>query len=117
MRKIFARIRGEAYPKTCGRFKIKNIRDLTVGYDNGQEDHKAILPVSPSIEMITFTFENDSICTLRGSGTEPKLKYYIEARGEFAKAQEVRSCLEELVSSVINEFLQPEANGLIPPSE
>jgi phosphomannomutase len=28
--------------------------------------------------MITFTFENGSVATLRISGTEPKVKYYTE---------------------------------------
>ena len=28
--------------------------------------------------MITFTFENGCVATLRTSGTEPKIKYYTE---------------------------------------
>ena len=36
------------------------------------------LPVSPSSQMITFTFENGCVVTLRTSGTEPKIKYYTE---------------------------------------
>lgn len=28
--------------------------------------------------MITFTFENGVVITLRTSGTEPKIKYYSE---------------------------------------
>ena len=31
--------------------------------------------------MITYTLENASV-TLRNSGTEPKLKYYIDTRSE-----------------------------------
>ena len=37
-----------------------------------------ILPVSTSSQMITFTFENSCVVTLRTSGTEPKIKYYSE---------------------------------------
>lgn len=28
--------------------------------------------------MITFTFSNGGVATVRTSGTEPKIKYYIE---------------------------------------
>lgn len=54
------------------------MRDLTTGYDNNQPDNKAVLPVSPDSQMITFNFSNGLVCTLRTSGTEPKIKYYTE---------------------------------------
>lgn len=60
------------------KYKIKSVRDLTTGYDDSQPDKKAILPVSCSSQMITFEFENGLVCTLRTSGTEPKVKYYTE---------------------------------------
>lgn len=37
-----------------------------------------VLPVSKSSQMITFTFQNGCVATLRTSGTEPKIKYYAE---------------------------------------
>ena len=49
-----------------------------MGYDSREPDHKPRLPVSASSEMITFYFECGAVATLRGSGTEPKLKYYVE---------------------------------------
>lgn len=61
-----------------GKYSIKNIRDLTTGYDDAQPDNKAILPVDPSSQMITFYFANGLVVTLRTSGTEPKIKYYTE---------------------------------------
>lgn len=60
------------------KYHISNIRDLTTGYDNSQPNNKAILPVSKSSQMITFHFTNGLVCTLRTSGTEPKIKYYTE---------------------------------------
>lgn len=60
------------------KYVIKNVRDLTTGYDNSQSDNIAILPVSKSSQMITFEFENGLVTTLRTSGTEPKIKYYTE---------------------------------------
>ena len=85
IKKIFERIRNwngesEAYPKTIlnGKYKIDVVRDLTTGFDNSQPDGKSLLPFSKSSQMITFTFDNDTVVTLRTSGTEPKIKYYSE---------------------------------------
>ena len=36
------------------------------------------VPASKSTQMITFSFENGAVITLRTSGTEPKVKYYAE---------------------------------------
>lgn len=57
---------------------IRSVRDLTTGIDTAQPDNRAILPVSKSSQMITFSFENGVMLTLRTSGTEPKIKYYTE---------------------------------------
>jgi phosphomannomutase len=68
------------YP-TCileGKYPIRSVRDLTTGYDNTQPGNRAVLPVSNSSQMITFTFKNGLVTTLRTSGTEPKIKYYNE---------------------------------------
>lgn len=68
------------YPESLlnGKYKVKFVCDLTTGYDSSQPDQKAILPVSRSSQMITFTFTNGLVATLRTSGTEPKIKYYTE---------------------------------------
>jgi phosphomannomutase len=65
--------------------------------------------------MITFYFENGCIATLRGSGTEPKLKYYVEMSGTDRAA--VALVLDKLVPALIEECLRPAANGLQWPSE
>ena len=68
------------YPDSLldGKYKIVGTRDLTTGYDSSTENKKATLPVSRSSQMITFTFDNGLVLTLRTSGTEPKIKYYTE---------------------------------------
>jgi phosphomannomutase len=68
------------YPTELAGFKVKSVRDLTVGYDSArvEEGCKASLPADPSSQFLTFTLENGAVVSLRGSGTEPKLKYYIE---------------------------------------
>ncbi|XP_065198779.1 glucose 1,6-bisphosphate synthase-like [Sycon ciliatum] len=113
--RIFNRLRADAeYPTRCGDFAIKGVRDLTTGFDSNQADNKAVLPTSSSSQMITFTFVDGSVATLRTSGTEPKIKYYTEVRlppgGDAAAA---RSHLEKLQQQLVAEFLEPEKNGLI----
>jgi len=119
MTKIFDRIRqDQKYPTSIGngKYKIVGVRDLTTGYDTDQPDHKAVLPVSASSHMITFTFENGCSATLRGSGTEPKLKYYVELCGSDNPAA-VRERLMDMVALIIEEFLEPEKNGLVKPRD
>eukprot|EP01098_Paradermamoeba_levis_P003061 TRINITY_DN1431_c0_g1_i1.p1 TRINITY_DN1431_c0_g1~~TRINITY_DN1431_c0_g1_i1.p1 ORF type:complete len:358 (-),score=115.55 TRINITY_DN1431_c0_g1_i1:118-1191(-) len=123
LKKIFTRLRNfdsaksPSYPKSCGPYPIKHIRDLTIGYDDNQPNNKPILPVSTSTEMITFFFENGCVATLRGSGTEPKLKYYVEMNGDHGNQDKVRETLLDVVKHIIIEFLQPEQNGLEPPRD
>ncbi|KAL6077659.1 Phosphoglucomutase [Balamuthia mandrillaris] len=115
---IFRDIRNDGkYSESCGPYKIKHIRDLTTGYDSSQEDHKAKLPVSSSTHMITFYFENGCVATLRGSGTEPKLKYYVELNGSPTEKEQVRATLNDIVQNIISQWLRPEHHALQPPAE
>ncbi|XP_055336098.1 phosphopentomutase-like [Paramacrobiotus metropolitanus] len=117
---IFKRLRNfngtNGYPKVCGRFHVSGVRDLTAGYDSAQPDGRPILPVSKSSQMITFTFEEGIVATLRTSGTEPKLKYYTEICGQpgSGSREEYEKTLGELVQSMISEFLEPEKNNIHP---
>jgi len=117
---IFGEIRnGGKYAEKCGRFAISSIRDLTSpGYDSSTSDKKPLLPVSSGTQMITFTFENGAVATLRGSGTEPKLKYYVELPGKPGVDNAVVEAeLTELTQAIIDQFLQPTKFGLIPPKD
>lgn len=51
--------------------------------------------------------------TLRTSGTEPKIKYYSEMRGEWAKRAEVDACVAQLVAVMSEVLLEPSKNGLV----
>ena len=64
-------------------------RDLSTGYDSGTDDHRAVLPSSSSTQMITCWLgpmdgKEEQQCegskiTIRASGTEPKIKLYLES--------------------------------------
>jgi phosphomannomutase len=116
MKSIFDAFRNKgAYPKTLGSFPIANIRDLTIGYDDRAENKVPNLPISASTQMITLYFANGAMCTLRGSGTEPKLKYYIEFNGK--SREETLEILLQVHKEIVNSFLQPAKYGLIAPAE
>jgi len=124
-KKIFDRIRTldpkNGYPTSVknGQYPIKYVRDLTTGVDTSEPDGKSKLPTSKSSQMITFTFENGIVLTLRTSGTEPKIKYYGEmcAQPSESNWDELKVTLKDLIKHVCEELLQPEQNGLIAKSD
>ncbi|ODV63674.1 phosphoribomutase PRM15 ASCRUDRAFT_5625 [Ascoidea rubescens DSM 1968] len=71
-------------------FKIVYWRDLTIGFETNARNNCPLLPVDPSSQMITCILkpvnpqaEDEHIrLTCRGSGTEPKLKIYIEGKSD-----------------------------------
>lgn len=127
IKRIFERLRNfqddkpNTYPQSIlnGEFAIKHVRDLTTGVDTSQADGKARLPVSSSTQMITFTFENGLVITLRTSGTEPKIKYYAElcAKPEDKDWPILRKTLDRMVEAIVEEFLQPTVNDLKPKTD
>ncbi|XP_069059902.1 glucose 1,6-bisphosphate synthase [Pleurodeles waltl] len=119
IKRIFERLRNfgspKQYPEFCGSYRVLYIRDITTGYDTSQKDKKCVLPLSKNSQMITFTFENGCVATLRTSGTEPKIKYYAEMCG--SPTQSDKSFLEEdlkkLIEALVEKFLEPSKNGLV----
>lgn len=74
-KEAFDRIRSKvAEHDQLGDFKILRTRDLTYGADTGTSDKKAVLPADPGSQMLTFWLDHDTRFTMRGSGTEPKVK-------------------------------------------
>ncbi|CEP10434.1 hypothetical protein [Parasitella parasitica] len=98
------------YPETVGGHKVIGIRDLTVGYDSTTVDKEPTLPVSASSEMITFRLDNHTVFTIRTSGTEPKIKYYSELRGE--TEEQAKHDLHQVVEAIGEELMQYKKNGL-----
>ncbi|KAL1962327.1 hypothetical protein VTN77DRAFT_9818 [Rasamsonia byssochlamydoides] len=79
--KLFEKIRNGPWRKgeKFGSFKILRWRDVTKGYDSDTPDNKPELPVDPGSQMLTLWLDRDVKFTLRASGTEPKVKFYIES--------------------------------------
>lgn len=78
---------------------------MNLGIDTAEPDQKLKLPLSDP-PMMTFFLNEGTIITIRGSGTEPKLKYYVEA---FSKSGETKDQLSarhaHLVRAVEVEWL------------
>ncbi|KAI0781237.1 phosphoglucomutase first 3 domain-containing protein [Trametes elegans] len=122
---IFARLRnydGRAipggtphYPSTIAGLEVTRVRDLTVGYDSGNPpSYKPTLPLS-SGHMIQFRAENKAdgtkiTLTTRTSGTEPKIKYYLEGSGKDAAA--VTPLLRNVVQELSDVWMEADKNGL-----
>jgi phosphomannomutase len=102
-------------PSCCG-VRILSIQDITMGYDinfmsNSMEALE--IPSTPENEMLMFTFENHVTMTLRTSGTEPKIKYYTEIKGDIGqKRSEIQQNLMVFVNNVLIQMLEPERYGL-----
>eukprot|EP01094_Clydonella_sp_ATCC50884_P030324 TRINITY_DN9870_c0_g1_i1.p1 TRINITY_DN9870_c0_g1~~TRINITY_DN9870_c0_g1_i1.p1 ORF type:complete len:619 (-),score=204.08 TRINITY_DN9870_c0_g1_i1:92-1948(-) len=116
---IFNEIRGGAtdqepekakYATRIGDFDVASVRDLTTGFDSGEEDKVAKLPRSSF--MVTFRFANGGVITVRGSGTEPKLKYYTELPGKYEEREQVKATLQAMVNAVVETYMRPEENDL-----
>lgn len=78
---VFECIRASGSPHPClvAGQSVLRWRDLTTEYDSGTQDNKPILPCSSSSQMITcwltgFPNTQGTRCTVRASGTEPKIK-------------------------------------------
>lgn len=118
---VFESIRnssGDApFPDAIGPFTITSWRDLTVGYDSATRDNVPLLPVSKSSQMITCTAVDSAGInvrfTLRGSGTEPKLKVYIEARAD--NRQCARATADLMRDVLKREWFKPKETGLTLP--
>ncbi|KAK0248908.1 hypothetical protein LTR91_018285 [Friedmanniomyces endolithicus] len=93
-------------PTHVGKRRITRWRDLTLGYDTSTADGRPVLPTDPDSQMITCELEDGVVFTARGSGTEPKIKLYIEATAE-SSAEAKR-----LANDVLRDLLQEWFEGL-----
>lgn len=108
---VFATIRAKR-PSHVGTREILRWRDLTVGFDSGTEDNQPLLPVDASSQMISCELQGNVQFTVRGSGTEPKIKLYIE--GSANTSREAKAAADEVLANIVSEWFRPEENGLKP---
>ena len=94
----------ENRPAKVGNRKIRLWRDLTVGYDSSTIGNIPVLPVDPAAQMITCEL-NGVVFTARGSGTEPKIKLYIEGSGESSKEAKLKA--SEVLRDLLREWFKP----------
>lgn len=123
--RIFQDIRGlDGGSRPCKLISRNILRwiDLTEGFDSKQADHKPILPIDKSSQMIMFVLEapredaGEVHVTIRGSGTEPKIKIYVEASsliGFDQALQDATAVREDIISS----WMDPHKYGLKRPGE
>jgi phosphoglucomutase len=109
---VFTTIRalGTPHPTTIGKRGIVRWRDLTLGYDSKSQDHKPDLPVDVASQMITCELDDGAVFTVRGSGTEPKIKLYIECQGR--SSEEAKEGAKEILEDLLREWFEPEKYGL-----
>ncbi|KAK7023829.1 hypothetical protein R3P38DRAFT_2531749 [Favolaschia claudopus] len=118
--KIFERLRNyhsdttPAYPKQIAGMAITSVVDLTTGYDStNPPTYKPSLPLS-SGHMIQFRARKEDgtklVLTIRTSGTEPKIKYYLEAQGEDPTT--VQNLLKAVVEDLGSTWMEAERHNL-----
>ncbi|KAJ3342638.1 Phosphoglucomutase-3 [Gonapodya sp. JEL0774] len=108
-----------AYPSTITApsrpdlpLTVTRVRDLTEPYDSASPPpaYLPTLPTSRSSQMITFGLSAPGgltgWVTLRTSGTEPKMKYYVEGWGEAARAEDKREAGKKIVVDFVGVMVE-----------
>lgn len=91
-----------SYPAEVAGARVVHIRDLATGVDTRMPDGRTTLPTSASSPILTFFFDNGITITFRGSGTEPKVKWYSELiTDDPAREKELFSFVEEAVETLM----------------
>jgi phosphomannomutase len=104
-----------SYPDSIAGLIITSVVDFTVGYDStNPPSYKPSLPLS-SGHMIQFRAgrKRDGttiVLTIRTSGTEPKIKYYLEGTGKDPNA--VTDLLVEVVAELGDVWLEARKHNL-----
>lgn len=111
---------GRSYPSSIGGLQIRSVVDLTEGhgYDStNAPTYQPKLPLSLG-HMMQFRASSDSddsriVLTIRTSGTEPKIKYYLEGSG--SNRQAVHNLLGGVVDDLAEDWMNAAENGLSRP--
>ncbi|KAF5841193.1 phosphoglucomutase, partial [Dunaliella salina] len=111
---VFERLRaGGKYPQTIAGLRVTSVRDLGTGLDTSRPNQRTTMPWRQGDMMITYNMEGGGTLTLRASGTEPKLKYYLEVVSDAGTATQTADRLAEAVDC---ELVQAQQSGLRRPA-
>lgn len=110
MKKIMTKLRTEGL-KTLGGKKVMMIRDIGEAVSFSPEDPNAKTAVLlPKSNVLQFFLEGGSIVSARPSGTEPKIKFYVNCVIDNSKnlesAQKEAQTLCSAIEAEINAVLQ-----------
>ncbi|KAH7906231.1 hypothetical protein BJ138DRAFT_1175028 [Hygrophoropsis aurantiaca] len=120
--KIFSELRAFSsdsnYPESIANLSITGVVDLTVGHGYDSTNHPSFEPKLPlsSGHMIQFRAQSrisdgpKIALTIRTSGTEPKIKYYLEGNGK--NRDEVHRLLPRVVEDLKGRWMKASANNL-----
>jgi len=102
-----------SYPSKIAGLRVTRVVDFILGYDSGNApSYKASFLTSN--HMIQFHAEGTDglkiVLTIRTSGTEPKIKYYLEGNGKNREA--VHDILPRVVLELEKVWLEAEKNCL-----
>ena len=87
-------------PSHIANKKVTEIRDYLKQEKLLVESNKSIPLDLPKANVIQFAIEDGSIVTVRPSGTEPKIKYYISAKLPLIKKEEYEKTKKQLLEYI-----------------
>ena len=87
MAQIMAELRSKPLSE-IGGIAIEETRDYLSGTARKKDGSKDLMPKLPSSDVVQYALEDSSTVTIRPSGTEPKMKFYIEAVSKDEKGLE-----------------------------
>ena len=106
---IMSKLRSEGFASLAGK-KVIRVRDIQeqVAFDPAAPAQKESLPW-PKSNVLQFTLEGGTIVSARPSGTEPKIKFYINARlpvegKSDAALQAAKAEAEKLCAAITDEI-------------
>lgn len=104
--KTLARLREERPDRFCGIQVVEYgdyLESKKYNYQTGEETDIEL----PESNVLQYKLEDDSILTIRPSGTEPKLKIYFMVKDETAKkAEDKLSTLQSRFLGEVNDILE-----------
>lgn len=112
-KKIHAAPADRRYPGSIGGLAVLRVRDLEPGFAYDSEFGEPDMPIVAGNRMMTFFLEGGAWTTLRGSGTEPKLKWYCESVA--ADSEAAKASAAAIVKSIADDLVRAPVLGLAGP--